>query len=742
MIRFLVIFFFILTSNCFSQIKKVNITGNLKVSSNTIESLIDKKIVNIDSAYINNLTKIIYDTDLFSDVKINYNQEVLNISVVENPIIIFFYINGIKDQDLDQANKIITLKENNIFSSSKLKKDIENLKEYFKSLGYYLVEINPEVRIIENNQVNLIISIEKKELVKIKNIYFIGDKYFSSSKLLEVVASEEDGWWKLFSSTALSEQKIEYDKQLLKDFYKSKGFYDVQVESVFANIDSKSSVSLTFAINSGKKYKFGDIDIKVNNSIYKESDALEIKNISNKFLVGALYSPNLLNKINKEITTYLISKKYNNFEINIKENKKINDIIDIRVELNEEPKVLVNRINIQGNSITEEKIIRNNLILTEGDYLSLSKIKKSIDSIKSKQLFSKIDYKIEDSEKNNSKNFNLFVKEQPTGNISAGVGYGTNGGLFEGSINERNFLGQGINLNFTGRFATEKVTGVFNYNDPDFKGSNKEFNYSLYSEVDDYVNSGYQNKKVGTKFGTKYEIYDDLYFRPNISLGYEKLDTDSTASTLLKTREGKFTTTSLGYNFSSDLRDSKFNPTSGSIIFFDQDVAFLFSDIPTVQTVIGGVFYKELINENFVGSAKIKLGNVFAFDNKNVKLSDRFFTGTSDLRGFDHRGIGPTDGGDHVGGNNLAIIGLKTTFPNPIPDVLRPTSYMFYDIANIWGVDYSHSISDSSKIRSSIGIGIDITSPVGPLTFSYGVPISKLSTDKEQRFLFNLGSSF
>ena len=459
-------------------------------------------------------------------------------------------------------------------------------------------------------------------------------------------------------------------------------------------------------------------------------------------MVGAFYSPNLLNKINKEITTYLISKKYNNFEINIKENKKINDIIDIRVELNEEPKVLVNRINIQGNSITEEKIIRNNLILTEGDYLSLSKIKKSIDNIKSKQLFSKIDYKIEDSEKNNSKNFNLFVKEQPTGNISAGVGYGTNGGLFEGSINERNFLGQGINLNFTGRFATEKVTGVFNYNDPDFKGSDKEFNYSLYSEVDDYVNSGYQNKKVGTKFGTKYEIYDDLYFRPNISLGYEKLDTDSTASTLLKTREGKFTTTSLGYNFSSDLRDSKFNPTSGSIIFFDQDVAFLFSDIPTVQTVIGGVFYKELINENFVGSAKIKLGNVFAFDNKNVKLSDRFFTGTSDLRGFDHRGIGPTDGGDHVGGNNLAIIGLKTTFPNPIPDVLRPTSYMFYDIANIWGVDYSDSISDSSKIRSSIGIGIDITSPVGPLTFSYGVPISKLSTDKEQRFLFNLGSSF
>jgi len=220
--RSIIVFFLILTSTLFAEIKKVDIVGNKRVNSATIESLVDKKIINIDSIYINNLTKKIYDTDFFADVKVSFNQDILTITVVENPIVNFFYINGVKDSDLDQVNKIITLKENNIFSSSKLKKDIEATREFLNASGFYQATIVPEVIKIDNNQINLIINIDKKEISKIKNIYFIGNKYFSSSQLLEVVSSSEDGWWKFFSSSALSEQRIEYDKQLLKEFYKNK----------------------------------------------------------------------------------------------------------------------------------------------------------------------------------------------------------------------------------------------------------------------------------------------------------------------------------------------------------------------------------------------------------------------------------------------------------------------------------------------------------------------------------------
>jgi outer membrane protein insertion porin family len=742
LVKFVIVFFLLLTNTLVAEIAKVNIAGNARVNKATIESLVDKKISNIDSIYINNLTKKIYDTDFFADVKISYNNNVLTINVIENPIVNFFYINGIKDTDLDQVNKIITLKENSIFSSSKLKKDIESTREFLNATGYYQASIVPEVIKIDNNQVNLIINIDKKEISKIKNIYFIGSKFFSNSQLIDVITSSEDGWWKFFSTSALSEQRIELDKQLLKDFYKSKSFYDVQIESAFASVDKNNNFTLTFSINSGKKYKFGDYDLKVSGLVIKEEDINEIKNISNKLIKNEFYSPLIINKLNKQVTSFLESKRYDNFEINVQDIKATDTNINVIIQLNDGQKSLVNKINIKGNTITEEKTIRDNLIISEGDQLNSSKIKKSVDSIKSKQLFSKVEYKIEDSDKKNFKDLNLFVKEQPTGNISAGVGYGTNGGLLEASVNERNFLGQGINLNFTGRLSADVIRGEISYTDPNYINSNKELSVSLFSEVDDYQNSGYQNKRAGSRFATKYEIYEDIFFRPNFGLQFDKLEVTGSASSLLRSRQGDFITTSLGYNFSYDQRDSKFNPTSGSLIYFDQNIATFFSDIPTVQTGIGATFYTELLSDKFIGSAKARLANVVAFNDKDVKLSDRIFASSSDLRGFEQRGVGPVDSGDHIGGNNLATLSLKSTFPNPIPESLRATTFLFFDMGNVWGADYSSTISDSSKLRTSTGIALDLMSPIGPLSFTYSIPLSKASTDKEQSFLFNIGSSF
>jgi len=742
LIKFAIVFFLILTITSLAEIKKVNIAGNLRVNKATIESLVDKKISNIDSIYINNLTKKIYDTDFFSDVKISYNQDVLTINVIENPIVNFFYINGVKDSDLDQVNKIITLKENSIFSSSKLKKDVESTREFLNATGYYQASIVPEVIKVDNNQVNLIINIDKKEISKIKNIYFIGSKFFSNSQLIDVITTSEDGWWKFFSTSALSEQRVELDKQLLKEFYKSKSFYDVQIESAFASVDKNNNFILTFSINSGKKYKFGDYDLKVSGLVLKDQDISEIKNISNKLLKNEFYSPLTINKLNKQIADYLDTKKYSNLEINIQDLKTADDKVNVTVQLNEGQKALVNKINIQGNTITEEKVIRDNLTIAEGDQLNLSKVKKSVDNIKSKQLFSKVDFKTEDSDKKNFKDLNLFVKEQPTGSISAGLGYGTNGGLFEAAINERNFLGKGINLNFTGKLSSDIIRGELSFVDPNYINSNKELATSLFSELDDYNSSGYQNKRVGTKFATKYEIYEDIFFRPNLGVQFDKLEVTGDASSLLKSRQGDFFTTSLGYNFLYDQRDSKFNPTSGSIIYFDQNLATFFSDIPTVQTGVGVTFYKELFSDKFIGSAKGRLANVTAFNNKDVKLSDRIFASSSDLRGFENRGVGPIDSGDHIGGNNLATLSLKSTFPNPIPENLRATTFLFLDMGNVWGADYSNLISGSSKLRTSTGIALDLMSPIGPLSFTYSIPLTKASTDKEQNFLFNIGSSF
>jgi len=326
--------------------------------------------------------------------------------------------------------------------------------------------------------------------------------------------------------------------------------------------------------------------------------------------------------------------------------------------------------------------------------------------------------------------------------MSAGVGYGTNGGIFQASINEKNFLGQGINLNFTGEFSTQKLSGEFTYVEPNFRNTDKMLAISLISQKDDFTNSGYTNKSLGTRIGTGYEIYEDIYFKPFVSLQTDKLDTNSSASTLLQSRNGTNTTSSVGYNFSLDLRNSKYSPTAGSVSYLEQSYATLISDIPAIQTTLGSTFYKEIFNEKYVGSVKIKLSNSTALDNKNIKISDRLYASQNDIKGFEVRGIGPVDGTDHVGGNNLAALSLKSTFPNPIPESLRANTYLFYDAGNVWGVDYSDIISSSSKIRSSTGIALDLISPIGPLSFSYAIPVSKDSTDKVQKFTFNIGSSF
>ena len=561
--------------------------------------------------------------------------------------------------------------------------------------------------------------------------------------MIDVISSTEDSWWKIITSSPFTEERVEFDKSLLKEFYKSKGFYDAQIESAYATINNNNNFSLTFVINSGNKYNFSQSDIKVNSTSFKENDILELKKIANNILENKTYSPKIVSKLYKSLTEYLETKKYSNFDVKIEELKLNEKNINLLIQLNDTKKFLINRIDIKGNNVTEERVIRNQIKLSEGDYFESFNLKKSIDNIKSSGLFKDITYKIENTGKTDQKNLEFSVKEQPTGSISAGAGYGSNGALIQTSINEKNFLGKGINLNATITASQERVNGEITYIEPNFNNSNRDLIFALYSERNEYDNGSYTNSRIGTKLGTRYEVYDEIYFRPSIALQYDSLATTSSASSLLRNREGDYTTTLLGYNFFIDKRDSKNKPTSGFTTIFEQNLSTPFlSDIPALETVLGVTFFKEIIEDKSLGTVKLKLANASGLDSKYIKLSDRQHASNVDIKGFESRGIGPVDGADHVGGNNLATLSFKSTFPNPIPDSLRANSFIFYDLGNVWGVDYSDTISSNSKIRSSIGLGLDINSPLGPVSFVYGVPISKSSTDIVQKFTFNIGTSF
>jgi len=734
---FLILFF---PSISFSKIDQIKVQGNIRVSEGLIMSLVEKKDL-IDAKYIDDLTKKLYATELFSDVKISYLNNVLSIVVSENAVVNFFFTKGVEGSDLDEINKLIRIKEGSIFTLSKLKEDIESIRKYLKQTGYHFAVIEPEVFKIQNNQINLILNIDRKYISKVKKIYFIGNKYFKSSDLIDVVSTSEYGWWKLFSSNYFSEERLEYDSQLLKNFYKSKGFYDITIESSFA-IQENNDFNIIFSINSGKKYIFGTVNL-TDESKELTSDNLDtIKNIAIKEIFKKDYSNLKVLFIEKKIKDFFDSKKIPNLIVATSEKKVDNEKIDLFINFYKLDNFFINRIIVSGNTITKEATIRDKLKFSEGDLYNSNEVSKSIDNLKAARFFSKVDIETKEDKLNKLKDIDIKVKDQPTGNISAGAGYGTQGGVIEGSINESNFLGEGINLNFTGKLSTQQISGVFEYSTPNFLNSNRNVNISLFSEKDEFKNTGFENKKIGTVNSTNYEIYEDMFIKPNFVIQHDSIKAGGSSSALFRSRAGDYLTTSLGYSLTLDKRNSKFKTTEGFITYFDQNLSTLLSDVPTLQTGAGITLFSELFNPEFIGSVKLRLDSGVGIADKDIKLSDRIFATSRDLRGFENRGVGPVDGGDHVGGNYLATLSLKSTFPNPLPEIVRPTTFLFLDSGNVWGVDYSDRVNDSNKIRSSLGVGINIVSPLGPLSFSFSNVISKAPTDKVQNFTFNIGSTF
>jgi len=737
-IFFFLIFFF--PSIAFSKIDQIKVQGNIRVSESLITSFVDKKNL-IDANYLDDLTKKLYATELFSDVKISYLNSVLTIVVSENAAINFFFIKGVEGSDLNEINKLITIKEGSIFTPLKLRQDIENIKKYLRQTGYHFAFIEPEVIKIQNNQINLILNIDKKNISKVKNIYFIGKKYFKSTDLIDVVSTSEYGWWKFLSANYFSEERLEYDSQLLKNFYRSKGFFDIEIESSFA-IQENNDFNIIFSINSGKKYTFGTLNLTDESKELTPDNLTSIKKIATKEIFKKDYSNIKVSLIEKKIKDFFDSNKISNLNFTTIEKKVDNEKIDLVVNIYKLDNFFINKIIVSGNTITKEATIRDRLKFSEGDLYNSYEVNKSLDNLKAARFFSKVDIETKEDKLNKTKDIFIKVKEQPTGNISAGVGYGTLGGIFEGSINESNFLGEGIDLNFAGRLSTQQISGTLRYSTPNFLNSNRNANISLFSEKDEFKNTGFENKKIGLLNSTNYEIYEDVFIKPNFVIQHDSISAGGSSSALLRSRAGDYLTTSLGYSLTLDKRNFKFKTTEGFITYFDQNLATFLSDIPTLQIGGGITLFNELFNPEFIGSATLRLDSGVGIADKDIKLSDRIFATSKDLRGFQSRGIGPVDSGDHIGGNYLATLSLKSTFPNLLPEILKTTSFLFFDSGNVWGVDYSDRINNSNKIRSSFGIGIDIVSPLGPLNFTFSNVISKLPSDKVQNFTFNIGSTF
>jgi outer membrane protein insertion porin family len=741
------IILFIVTLLLSFSVSKAEIYNEIKVEGNerlSVETVIMFSGLNLsDDLTINDLNssiKKLYKTNYFKDIKITQKKKILTIIIIENPIIQSIKINGIKNKNtLSKLEELTKKSEKYPFLKNKILNQNNLLLNIVRGTGYYFAELDTKVIDNKNNSVDIIYNFNLGERAIIKKINFQGKKVFSDSKLRNIIRSEEGRFWKFITSNKyLDELKIKQDEKRLKQYYQRKGYYNVNVKSSYAKNINNKFFELNFNIDSGEKFFFNDISIEINDDFNKEN-FVKINNDIKK-LKGKKYSSKIVNKTLDEIDQILLSREFlflnTKYDLSIVDKNKIN----LKFKFEDLEKFYVERINIFGNFITEEKVIRNALIVDEGDAFNEVLLDKSINSIKSRGIFQKVESKIKTSKTDNQKKvIDILVEEMPTGEIYAGAGTGTSGATITAGIQEKNYLGKGIKLGTNILISEDEIKGKFSVTNPNFKNTDRSLKTTLESTSSDFLSTGgFKTSRTGFSLGTGFEQYSDLYVNLDISAYYEKLETASTASAHKKKQEGDYLENLFRYKLIMNKLDQNYQPTQGYMLSFDQELPIYSDDLSVGNTLNFSKYHS--VSDNLILSGKLFLKSVNSIDD-DVRVSRRIYIPSKNLRGFEPGKIGPKDGVEYVGGNFGSALNLNSTIPNVLNGFENIDLNFFFDAATLREVDYDSSL-ESSKIRSSTGIAVNWFTVIGPLSFSYAIPLSKETTDQTESFRFRIGTSF
>tara|TARA_B110000003_G_scaffold250516_1_gene263589 strand:- start:1451 stop:3694 length:2244 start_codon:yes stop_codon:yes gene_type:complete len=736
------IFFQLNLNNSFADlVKKIEIYGNERISKETVQMFSNISInEDIDEIKLNNSLKNLFNSNFFSDVSISLNNNILTINVVENPIIQEVKYNGIKAQKIrNKVLKNLNLKSRSSYNEILLKEDKDKIKSSLKDLGYYFSNIDIVIESLNDNKVNVTYQIDLGDKSKIKKISFIGNKIFKDRVLKSLIVSSEYKFWKIITGKKyLNENIIQLDNRLLKNFYLNKGYYNVEINSSFAKSVGENEFELIFNINANEKFYFNNLELV----LPTDFETNNYDSINNFFedVKGRPYSINQVEEILEKIEFITLNDQFLSINSSVEE-KIIDNLINLKFLIEETDRVFVEKINIFGNNITRENVIRNQLIIDEGDPYNKILANKSLNNLQSLNFFRNVKSEIVDGKDQNSKIINITVEEKATGQISAGAGLGTSGSSLSFGVKENNYLGKGINVNSNLTISDETVKGLFSIRNRNYNNTDKSVYSSIEAlETDRLTNFGYKTNRVGFSLGTDFEYFEDFYFGIGASSYFEDIETNKTASDRQKAQTGNYWDTFLKLDFNYDKRNQKFQTTDGFKSTYFVDVPIL-SETNTLTNTYNYDYYTELY-ENNVSSFTFFLKTASSLSNDEIKLSERIYLPSSKLRGFERGKVGPKDGDSFIGGNYAAAINLKSTIPKILENSENIDFLIFADAANVWGVDYFAGNDEGSHIRSSVGIGIDWLTPIGPLSFTLAEALSKSDDDITESFSFNIGTTF
>lgn len=729
----------------------VVIRGNRRIEAATILSYmqlpVDRPVTAED---LNAAVRRLFDTGLFRDVRIEPSPDRIVVEVVENPSINQIAFEGnskLSDEDLQQ---IIRLRPRLPFTTSAAEADAQRIIEVYRRIGRYSAEVEPVIIERDENRVDLVFEIKEGPLTEVTSIDFVGNEAFSDRRLRRVIETKESGLFGVFISTDIYDpDRLELDKEQLRQFYLERGYADFTVLSATAELaPDRSGFFLTFTVEEGEPYTFGPLDVAVS---ARGLDPEEFKALVPD-LEGQTYNATRVEKIANQLTDLAAQKGFAFVQVRPQVRKDVEArTIAITFELAEGSRVFVERIDIEGNTQTLDRVIRREMTLVEGDAFDARKIRDSRNRIRALRYFSKVDIETEPGSADDRAVLKIKVAEQSTGALALGIGFSSSvGPIGNIRLSERNFLGRGQTVNIQATATGDTQIYDVTFIEPRFLDRDLRVGSSIFFRQDDRDSeSSFQVDTAGIRPEVGFPLSEHLDLSLRYEFLHDNVDVAADASPAIQADDGSRITSSVGHRLTYDRRSDPLEPTSGYLLTLDQQIAGLGGAGQFVKSRGSAKTWLAFLDDRVVTSFEIEAGALVTFADDS-RVTERFFLGGSTMRGFAPQGIGPRDtvsvDEDALGGNYFAVARFEASFPLGLPEELGIFGGVFVDAGTLWGLDRTSfpgvTIDDGADLRVAAGPMLFMDTPLGPLELSFGFPIVKESFDEKELFRLSVGTRF
>ncbi len=691
--------------------------------------------------------KALFDTGLFADVTFRREGSTLVVSIVENPIINRLAFEGNKRIDDETLQSETELRSRIVYTRTKVQNDVKRILDLYRRGGRFAAVVEPKVIQLEQNRVDLVFEIDEGPTTGIKSINFIGNKEFSDGTLRGEIITQETAFWRIFSATdTYDPDRLSFDRELLRRFYLREGYADFRVVSAIAELTpDREGFILTFTVEEGDQYTFGKIDV-ITSLRNLDPSVLRSRVVTEE---DDTYNADEIEESITNLTEAVGDLGYAFVDIRPRVDKDVeNRIINLTYDIQEGPKVFVERIEIEGNERTLDKVIRREFRLVEGDAFNATKLRRSRTRVQNLGFFRSVTVDTEEGSQDDRSVVRVAVEEQPTGDLTFGAGFSTTvGPVGNISLRERNLLGRGQDLRLSLTISGDRSELDLSFTEPYFLDKNLSAGVDAFRIQQDQSESSFNETVTGGSLRAGFNIFEDVRQVWRYTPKYQQIqDVDNDASLLVQDQEGSRFVSSISQELIWDRLDARINPSEGYAVSLSTEVAGLGGDSFYSKNSIKAAYYWPVFDDivfsvTGIGGYMVGLG-------QDTQVSDRFFIGGTTFRGFKFAGIGPRDSAnqnDALGGKYYYVGTAETSFPLGLPEEFQIKGRLFAEVGALWGLDKNGvdiDEDDESSPRLTLGAGVSWNSPLGPFVVDFGIPIIKEDFDKEEFFRFSVGTRF